>query len=63
MTVWLSPDMIDFSKPLSVTIDGQRRWNGDFSADLEVMLEDLRTRGDRQHPFWAKIESVTRKSQ
>lgn len=55
--------MIDFSKPLSVTIDGQRRWNGDFSADLEVMLEDLRTRGDRQHPFWAKIESVTRKSQ
>ena len=63
VTVWLSPDMIDFSKPLSVTIDGQRRWNGDFSADLEVMLEDLRTRGDRQHPFWAKIESVTRKSQ
>jgi hypothetical protein len=23
-----------------------------------VLLEDLRTRGDRQHPFWAVLEST-----
>jgi hypothetical protein len=22
---------------------------------VETMLEDLRVRGDRQHPFWAKV--------
>jgi hypothetical protein len=25
--------------------------------DLGVLLEDLRTRADRRHPFWAKVES------
>ena len=25
--------------------------------DIAVLLEDVRTRGDRQHPFWAKIET------
>jgi hypothetical protein len=24
--------------------------------DLKVLLEDVRTRGDRLHPFWAKVE-------
>jgi hypothetical protein len=23
---------------------------------VEIILEDVRTRGDRQHPFWAKVE-------
>ena len=29
--------------------------NGFVKPDLNVMLEDARTRGDRQHPFWAKV--------
>ena len=28
-------------------------------ADVKTILEDVRTRGDRQHPFWAKIEGAT----
>ena len=24
--------------------------------DLGVLLEDVRSRGERQHPFWAKVE-------
>jgi hypothetical protein len=27
--------------------------------DLRVMLEDARTRGDRQHPFWARFDVST----
>ena len=23
--------------------------------DIAVLLEDVRTRGDRMHPFWAKV--------
>ena len=26
-------------------------------ADLATLLEDVRTRGDRQHPFWARLDS------
>jgi hypothetical protein len=25
--------------------------------NIETLLEDVRTRGDRQHPFWAKVEN------
>ena len=27
-----------------------------IKPSVETMLEDLRVRGDRQHPFWAKVE-------
>jgi hypothetical protein len=27
--------------------------------DVRVLLEDVRTRGDRQHPFWARIDGAT----
>ncbi len=77
MTVWLTPEMLDFDKPVNITINGQRvttRGRPDaerrssserpdrptrlrfVEPDLETLLEDVRTRGDRLHPFWAKVE-------
>lgn len=77
VTVWLTPEMLDFDKPTTITINGQRvttaapQETGGRSAsdrrkrtsrlrfaqpDLETLLEDVRTRGDRLHPFWAKVE-------
>ncbi|WP_254509321.1 peptidase [Anatilimnocola floriformis] len=54
ITVWLSPEMIDFdNKPFVVLKKGKRVLNP--QPDLPVLLEDVRTRGDRQHPFWAKV--------
>jgi hypothetical protein len=47
---------VDFTQPLTVSIDGQRIHKGPITADEQVMLEDLRLRGDRQHPFWAVLE-------
>ena len=52
--VWLSPEMIDFDQPLSVSINGKKI--KEIDQGREVMLNDVRTRGDRQHPFWAKAE-------
>lgn len=57
--VWLSPELVDFTQPLTVTIDGQRAHKGPISADESLLLEDLRLRGDRQHPFWAVVEAGT----
>jgi predicted esterase len=58
VSVWLSPDLIDFNQPVRLLVNGGRLSGEPFvQPDLSVMLEDVRTRGDRQHPFWAKIDS------
>jgi predicted esterase len=57
VTVWLSPEFIDFRQPATVTLNGRRLFRGEITPDLDVMLEDLRLRGDRQHPFWAKLQT------
>jgi predicted esterase len=54
--VWLAPALVDFTAPLTVSVDGQRIHKGPITADEKVLLEDLRLRGDRQHPFWAVLE-------
>lgn len=56
--VWLSPEFVDFAQPLTVTIDGQKVHKTPPTPDAAVLLEDLRLRSDRQHPFWAVIESA-----
>jgi len=57
--VGLGPEFVDFDKRLNVTINAQRVDTRDIQPDIEVLLEDVRRRGDRQHPFWAKIETAT----
>ena len=57
VTVWLSPELVNFDRPIDVTIGGTRVGaRGAIKPSIPVMLEDARTRGDRQHPFWAKVE-------
>jgi dienelactone hydrolase len=58
VTVWLSPDMVDLGRRVTVTINGRRAGGNPPSIvpDVATLLEDARARGDRQHPFWAKVE-------
>ncbi len=53
--VWLSPEMVDFDQSITVTI-GTKNIRKDGAVDIRTLLEDVRTRGDRQHPFWDKVE-------
>ena len=55
--IWLSPELVDFSRPITVTLDGRRLANDVVVPDTRLLLDDLRTRADRQHPFWAVVES------
>jgi predicted esterase len=57
VTVWLSPEAVDFERPMKISLNNSsitksRR----IEPDLSVLLEDVRTRGDRLHAFWAKVE-------
>lgn len=54
-TIFLSPEMVDFEKRIEVTFN-RRPLRDPIVPSVEVMLEDVRTRGDRIHPFWAAIE-------
>lgn len=56
--VWISPELVDLERPVSVTVDGKKLSRDEIVPDVAVLLEDLRTRGDRQHPFWAVLETV-----
>jgi predicted esterase len=56
-TLWLSPEIVDFAKPIRVTYNGRKvSGEAELRPDAETLLEDVRTRGDRQRPFWAKLE-------
>ena len=57
-TVWLSPELVDFNAECRSRSTASRSTSGGVivEPDLSVLLEDVRTRGDRLHPFWAKVE-------
>lgn len=60
VTVWLSPEVVDFDKPMDIRVGSRRlsQGRGRFvEPDIHVMLEDARTRADRRHPFWAKLSN------
>lgn len=55
--VYLSPDMVNFNERVNVYFN-RRNYGGNVIPSTEVMLEDARSRADRQHPFWAKVETT-----
>jgi predicted esterase len=57
-TLWLSPGVFDFKQKTTITVNKAKAQleNGFVEPHVKVMLEDARTRGDRQHPFWAKVD-------
>jgi hypothetical protein len=59
VTLWLCPELVDFEKPLRIVVKGQRlNHDTNVRGDLGTILEDVRTRGERLHPFWVKIDSA-----
>ncbi len=58
VSVWLSPELIDLEQPFRITVNETKLKTpkGINGPDLATLLEDVRTRGERLHPFWLKIE-------
>lgn len=57
--VGLGPEIVDFNNRLTLTVNGRRLDTRDLEPSTETLLEDVRRRGDRQHPFWAIIQTAT----
>ncbi len=60
ITFWVGPGMLDFEQPINFLVNGKKaRVSRDVMPDLQILLEDVRRRGDRQNPFWQKLEAET----
>lgn len=57
VTVLLTPEMVDFGTKTVILVNNRpyQPANGFVEPDIGVMLEDARTRSDRQHPFWLML--------
>lgn len=54
LAIWLSPNVVNFDQPIRLNVNG-RTETVQVKPDLETLLEDARTRGDRQNPFWSRV--------
>lgn len=55
--IWLSPEMVDFGRPITVRVRGDRETvqRASNKEIVQTMLEDVRQRADRMHVFWQKV--------
>lgn len=56
VTVWLNASLVDLDKRLTVTIDGQKKFNDFLKPEIDAVLEDFRQRGDRQRLHSVRIQ-------
>jgi hypothetical protein len=64
LSVWLSQEMIDWTKPVTVNIGGRvardpagKEFRGrKLEPDLEVLLDDYRERGDRRMLYTGRLQ-------
>ena len=54
LAIWLSPEVVNFDQAIRLNVNG-RTETVHVQPDLETLLEDARTRADRQHPFWSRV--------
>jgi predicted esterase len=54
LNFWLGPDFVDFGQ--NISISGQvKEFKGRVTPSVKILLEDVRQRADREHPYWAKL--------
>ena len=60
--IFLTPDMVQFDQRINVEFNGKpiQPRGGFVEPDLRLILEDARTRKDRKHPFWVRLNLGTR---
>ena len=55
-TVWLSPDLVNFSQRMQVTLRGTQKFHGKVHPSVEAILDDFRLRADRQSLYTARLD-------
>jgi pimeloyl-ACP methyl ester carboxylesterase len=57
LTVWFGKGMLDYSKPVTVKVAGlPKPVTQKITPRIEVLMEDLYERGDRQRPYFERVD-------
>lgn len=57
VSVWLAPNMIDFTKPVTIRVNGSQHGNPRvIPPSLPTMLEEYYQSGDKERLFYAKVD-------
>lgn len=59
LKVLLHPKMVDFDKPVVITLNGKEAFNGIVKKDPELLLNLVREFDDRGRIFWAQVDLET----
>src|SRR5262249_62222273 len=52
VTVWFGKGMVDYTKPVKVTVNSNKPETKQITPQIPVLMEDLYERGDRQRPYF-----------
>lgn len=55
-TLWLTPDLVDFDKRITVHVNNGGRFRDFVKPDVAATLQRLGITGDRERPVWARID-------
>ena len=55
LSLYLHPRMVDFDKPVRITVNGKLLFEKRVQPDPELMLDTVRKFDDRGRIFWAKV--------
>jgi len=58
MSIWLGKGMVDYTKPVILQLggSGNRVFKKELQPKISILLEDLYERGDRQRPYYQRID-------
>ena len=54
-TIWLSPDLVSFEKPLTIMLREMRKYHKVPKSSIADILDDFSARADRQVIFTTRI--------
>jgi hypothetical protein len=53
--IWLSPEFVNFKEEIVIQGRGNG-FKGIVNPSRRVLLDDVRKRADRKHPYWARVD-------
>ncbi|HWY85834.1 MAG TPA: hypothetical protein VNX28_03865, partial [Gemmataceae bacterium] len=57
LSLWLAPEMVDFTKPIRVRVNGSILWSDRvYAPDPALLMEDFFYNGDRQRLFYKRLD-------
>lgn len=59
VTLWFGQGMFDYTKPVNVRVGERKAIVKQIKPSIAILMEDLYERGDRQRPFYDKLELKT----